>query len=183
MLQSRLLRIHQHDGMVASDMALDSLDRRLISCLKLDGRMSYSELAGRLGVSEGTARNRLGKLVASGALKIVPVVEPDRIGYRLNMWIGVRCRPGAARTVAEGLARFHAVRYATACAGVYDVICEAVFLSQAEMLGFLESELQTVDGITSAETSLVLEIAKAGWEWELREEDARSAARRDREGV
>ena len=169
--------------MVATDMALDALDRRLISCLKLDGRMSYSELAGRLGVSEGTARNRLGKLVTSGALKIVPVVEPDRIGYRLNMWIGVRCRPGAARTVAEGLAGFHAVRYATACAGVYDVICEAVFLSQAEMLRFLESELQTVDGITSAETSLVLEIAKAGWEWELREEDARSASRRNREGV
>ena len=113
--------------MVATDMALDALDRRLISCLKLDGRMSYSELGGRLGVSEGTARNRLGKLLASGALQIVPVVEPEMIGYRLNMWIGVRCRPGSARSVAEGLARFHAVRYATACAGVYDVICEAVF--------------------------------------------------------
>jgi len=152
-------------------MALDALDRRLISCLKLDGRMSYSELSERLGVSEGTARNRLGKLVSSGRLQIVPVVEPDTIGYRLNIWIGVRCRPGVSRMVAEGLARFHAVRYATACTGVYDVICEAVFLSQAEMLRFLESELQTVDGIVGVETSMVLEIAKTGWEWELREED------------
>jgi Lrp/AsnC family transcriptional regulator for asnA, asnC and gidA len=153
-------------------MSLDALDRRLISCLKLDGRMSYSELSERLGVSEGTARNRLGKLVGSGRLQIVPVVEPDTIGYRLNVWIGVRCRPGTPRTVAEGLAQFHAVRYATACAGVYDVICEAVFLSQAEMLAFLEAELQTVDGIVGVETSMVLEIAKTGWEWELREEDA-----------
>jgi Lrp/AsnC family transcriptional regulator for asnA, asnC and gidA len=152
-------------------MALDALDRRLISCLKLDGRMSYSELSERLGVSEGTARNRLGKLLGSGRLQIVPVVEPDTIGYRLNVWIGVRCRPGASRTVSEGLAQFHAVRYATACAGVYDVICEAVFLSQAEMLQFLEAELQTVEGIVGVETSMVLEIAKTGWEWELREED------------
>ena len=153
-------------------MSLDLLDRRLISCLKLDGRMSYSELGERLGVSEGTARNRLGKLLGSGRLQIVPVVEPDTIGYRLNVWIGVRCRPGASRTVAEGLAQFHAIRYATACAGVYDVICEAVFLSQAEMLQFLEAELQTVEGIVGVETSMVLEIAKTGWEWELREEDS-----------
>ena len=75
------------------------------------------------------------------------------------------------------------MRYATACAGVYDVICEAVFLSQAEMLDFLESELQTVAGITGVETSMVLEIAKTGWEWELREEDPESITASDREGV
>lgn len=74
-------------------MSLDSLDRQLIAGLKLDGRMSYAELAGRLGVSEGTVKNRLTKLLRSGALAIVPVVEPDRIGYRLNVWIGVRCSP------------------------------------------------------------------------------------------
>ena len=151
-------------------MSLDALDRRLIACLKLDGRMSYAELAGRLVVSEGTARNRLTKLLESGTLAIVPVVEADRIGYRLNVWIGVRCQPGAGRVVADALAGF---RYAAACAGVYDVVCEAVFLSQAEMLRFLETELLWFDGISSVETSMVLGIAKTGWEWELREEDVR----------
>jgi Lrp/AsnC family transcriptional regulator for asnA, asnC and gidA len=170
-------------GSIAADMALDAVDRRLISCLKLDGRMSYAELAGRLQVSEGTARNRMQKLMDAGTLQVVPVVEPDTIGYRLNVWIGVRCLPGAARTIAHALAEFHAVRYATACAGVYDVICEAVFLSQAEMLDFLESELQTVSGITGVETSMVLEIAKTGWEWELREEDPVPVRPPDREGV
>lgn len=93
--------------------------------------------------------------------------------------MGCAAVPGAARRVADGLAGFHAVRYAAACAGIYDVVCEAVFLSQAEMLEFMETELQTVEGITSAETTMVLDIAKTGWEWELREEDVR--ARRARE--
>ena len=176
-----LLKNPDQRGTIVADMGLDAVDRRLISCLKLDGRMSYAELAGRLGVSEGTARNRLGKLLGSGTLQVVPVVEPDTIGYRLNVWIGVRCRPGSARSVAESLAGFHAVRYATACAGVYDVICEAVFLSQAEMLDFLEAELQTVEGVTGVETSMVLEIAKTGWEWELREEDTPLRTHRSRE--
>jgi Lrp/AsnC family transcriptional regulator for asnA, asnC and gidA len=154
-------------------MRLDSLDRQLIASLKLDGRMSYSELAGRLGVSESTARNRLARLVDAGTVRILPIVDQTQLGYRLNAWIGVRCRPGAFRKVAESLAGFHAVRYVGACTGAYDVICEAVFLSQEEMLRFLESELPTVDGITSTDSSIVLEMAKLGYEWELREEDAR----------
>ena len=129
-------------------MSLDSLDRQLIASLKLDGRMSYKEFAGRLGVNEGTARNRLTRLVDAGTINILPIIDQTQIGYRLNAWIGVHCRPGAFRRVAEGLAGFHAVRYVGACTGAYDVICEAVFLSQDEMLGFLEWELATVDGVT-----------------------------------
>ncbi|MBS1882808.1 MAG: Lrp/AsnC family transcriptional regulator [Actinobacteria bacterium] len=133
--------------------------------------MSYKQLAERLGVNEGTARNRLARLIESGTIKIGPIIDQTQIGYRLNVWIGVHCRPGALRRVAEDLAGFHAVRYVGACTGAYDVICEAVFLSQAEMLVFLESELAKVDGVTDTESSVVLEITKLGYEWELREED------------
>jgi Lrp/AsnC family transcriptional regulator for asnA, asnC and gidA len=153
-------------------MRLDDLDRRLVGALKEDGRMSYKQLATALGVAEGTARNRLTRLLDSGTIRIGPIVDQTKIGYRLNVWIGVHCRPGSLRTVAEGLAECHPVRYVGACTGAYDVICEAVFLSQAEMLAFLESELAAVDGVRDTESSVVLEITKLGYEWELREEDA-----------
>jgi Lrp/AsnC family transcriptional regulator for asnA, asnC and gidA len=152
-------------------MALDALDRRLVAALKEDGRMSYTELAARLDVAEGTARNRLQRLLESETLHIVPIIDQMKIGYRLNVWIGVRCRPGTFSRVAEALARAHAVRYVGACTGAYDVICEAIFLSQEEMLKFLERELPVIDGITGTETSVVLRITKLGYEWELREED------------
>jgi Lrp/AsnC family transcriptional regulator for asnA, asnC and gidA len=154
-------------------MRLDALDRRLVAVLKQDGRMSFTQLATELGVSEATARKRLHRLVESETIRIGPIVDQAKIGYRLNVWIGIRCRPGTFRAVAEGLAKFHAVRYVGACTGAYDVICEAVFLSQAEMLTFLERELAAVDGVTETQSSVVLEITKLGYEWELREEDAR----------
>jgi Lrp/AsnC family transcriptional regulator, regulator for asnA, asnC and gidA len=154
-------------------MRLDALDRKLVATLKQDGRMSFTQLASMLGVSEATARKRLHRLVESETIRIGPIVDQAKIGYRLNVWIGIRCRPGTFRGVAEGLAKFHAVRYVGACTGAYDVICEAVFLSQAEMLTFLERELAAVDGVTETQSSVVLEITKLGYEWELREEDAR----------
>jgi Lrp/AsnC family transcriptional regulator for asnA, asnC and gidA len=161
-------------------MRLDQVDRQLIASLKLDGRMSYAELAGRLGVSEGTARNRLARLTESGTVRILPIVDQTKVGYRLNVWIGIRCVPGALRQVADDLAALHAVRYVGACTGFYDVIGEAIFLSQAEMLDFLESELPQVGGIVALETSTVLEISKLGYEWELREEDALTRQPRSR---
>jgi Lrp/AsnC family transcriptional regulator for asnA, asnC and gidA len=153
-------------------MRLDELDRLLIAALKEDGRMSYKALGARLGVAEGTARNRLNRLIETGAIRaITPIIDQTQIGYRLNVWVGIRGRPGTFRGIAEALARVHAVRYVGATTGAYDVICECVFLSQAEMVRFLEDEIPRIDGIVDTQTSLVLEITKLGYEWELREED------------
>ncbi len=133
--------------------------------------MSYTDLAQRLGTAEGTARNRLQRIISSGVVRIVPIVDQTKIGYRLNVWIGIRCRPGTFRQVAMGLARFDAIRYVGACTGAYDVIVEAIFLSQEEMGDFLEQELPQVEGIVSTETSIVISMEKLGYEWELRESD------------
>jgi Lrp/AsnC family transcriptional regulator, regulator for asnA, asnC and gidA len=156
---------------------LDSVDRGLVANLKLDGRMSYAELASRLGVSEGTARNRLTRLIEGGVVRIAPVVEPEPIGYRLNVWLGIRCHPGAARDAAAALRDLHPVRYVGICTGTYDLICEAIFLSEAELLGFLSTGLADVPGLVHVDTSTVLDIAKFGYEWELREEDVLPASR------
>lgn len=61
--------------MLFAEMSLDVLDRQLITVLKEDGRMSYTDLAQRLGVTEGTARNRLQRMIGSDTLRIVPIVD------------------------------------------------------------------------------------------------------------
>ncbi len=161
-------------------MRLDAIDRQLIACLKLDGRMSYAEMASQLNVSEGTARNRLARLLESGTLRVFPVVEPEPIGYRLNVWLGIRCQPGALRRIGEALRESHAVRYVGLCAGAFDIICEAVFLSETELLSFLSDEVSAIDGVVEVSTSTVLDTCKLGYEWELREEDVAPARRRQR---
>lgn len=157
--------------MLLAEMSLDRLDRQLITVLKEDGRMSYTDLAQRLGVTEGTARNRLQRMLSSDTLRIVPIVDQAQIGYRLNVWIGIRCRPGTFRDVARGIAQLDSVRYVGSCTGAYNVIVEAIFLSQEELGDFLAQELPEIDGIVSTETSVVFSIDKLGYEWEMRESD------------
>lgn len=45
---------------------MDDTDRRLVGLLREDGRMPIAVLAAKLGVSRGTAQNRLDKLLESG---------------------------------------------------------------------------------------------------------------------
>jgi DNA-binding Lrp family transcriptional regulator len=47
---------------------MDETDRRLIGLLREDGRMAIATLAAKLGVSRGTAQNRLDKLVETGEI-------------------------------------------------------------------------------------------------------------------
>lgn len=159
-------------------MRLDTVDRQLIACLKLDGRMSYAEMAARLKVSEGTARNRLARLLETGALRVFPVVEPEPIGYRLNAWFGIHCAPGSLKHVGEALRTLHPVRYVGLCSGAFDIICEAVFLSEKELLTFLSDEVSAIEGVVDVRTSTVLDTCKLGYEWELREEDVAPVKRR-----
>lgn len=151
---------------------LDDIDRKLIAALKEDGRMRHTDLAIRLSVTEGTVRNRMHRLTRDGTLRIVPIINPTKIGYRLNVWIGMRCQPGTFGRVAEQLARLHAIRYVGACTGTYDVIAEAIFLSQSEMYTFLEKDVPLIDGILSTDSAVVLRMTKLGYEWELREEES-----------
>lgn len=159
-------------------MRLDTVDRQLIACLKLDGRMSYAEMAVRLRVSEGTAKNRLARLLESGALRVFPVIEPQPVGYRLNAWFGIECAPGAMNEVGEALRNLHPIRYVGLCAGAFDIICEAVFLSEKELLTFLTDDVSRIEGVAEVKTSTVLDTCKLGYEWELREEDVAPAKRR-----
>ena len=61
---------------------LDKLDFEILSCLQEDGRMSFTVIAEKLGVSIGTIRTRFNKLIEDGTVNIVGRVNPDKVGFR-----------------------------------------------------------------------------------------------------
>lgn len=54
---------------------MDETDFRIISILKRNSRKSFTSVARELGVTEGTARNRISRLAREGSIKFT-------IGYR-----------------------------------------------------------------------------------------------------
>ena len=100
---------------------MDELDSRIIGLVQMDGRASNAKIARELGVSEGTIRRRVGRLIQEGVIRFTAVPNIEKMGYGTTALVGVQTRPGKADDVAEALARLEEVHYAAVTTGAFDV--------------------------------------------------------------
>ena len=70
-------------------IVLDETDKALIEALQQDGRMPYTRLAERVGLSEAAVRQRVQRLIESGVTQIVAVTDPLMLGFRRMAMVGL----------------------------------------------------------------------------------------------
>ena len=151
----------------AQDQVIDEIDRRVIRILQDDGRRPNTEIAREMHVSETTIRKRITQLVSRGLINIVAVPTPRAVGMTLSAIIGISVTLPKLREISEELKRQKEVRYVGVSTGRYDIIVEAFFFDQQHFLDFISSKLSRMDGITGLETSMILEVVKFSYEWEI----------------
>ena len=131
---------------------MDDLDRKIIALLQLDGRSSNAKIAREVGVSEGTVRRRLRRLVLDDVVKIIAVPNLEKLGYATTALIGLQTGPGKSDSVAEAIASLPEAHYVAITTGAYDVFIGAG-LESAEGLGaFLRTKVGVIDGVQRTET-------------------------------
>jgi Lrp/AsnC family transcriptional regulator for asnA, asnC and gidA len=149
------------------DDILDEIDRRVIKILQVDGRRPNTEIARELKVSETTIRKRVAQLVSRGLINIVAVPTPKAAGMNMSAIIGISVTLPKLKEISEELKSLREVRYVGLSTGRYDIIVEAFFFDQQHFLDFISSRLSRMEGITSLETSMILDIVKFSYEWEI----------------
>jgi Lrp/AsnC family transcriptional regulator for asnA, asnC and gidA len=142
---------------------IDKLDRKLIEELQKDGRESYTELARKLGVTEGTVRKRVKNLVNKNIMKIVAVPNVSELGYKLMSIIGMQVKMVDLRKVADALAKKANVCHLAFVAGRYDLMILVVSRSHKELSDFIEKEISTIPSVLRTETFVNLDIIKGAW--------------------
>jgi Lrp/AsnC family transcriptional regulator for asnA, asnC and gidA len=145
----------------------DALDRRIIGYLQEDGRLSNTEIARRLKVTETTVRKRIKALVDDGLMTILGVPHPSVAGLSVSAIIGIRVQLASLHHVAEQLRSYPEVRYVGLAAGRYDVLVEAFFTDQAHVLEFVSGRLGVLEGVIAVENSLILKVVKFSYEWQV----------------
>jgi Lrp/AsnC family transcriptional regulator for asnA, asnC and gidA len=146
---------------------IDEIDRRVIKILQADGRRPNTEIARDLHVSETTIRKRVSQLVSQGLINIVAVPTPRAVGLNLSAIIGISVTLPKLKEISEELKSQKEVRYVGVSTGRYDIIAEAFFLDQQHFLDFISSKLSSMEGITGLETSMILDVVKFSYEWEI----------------
>ncbi|WP_134698891.1 Lrp/AsnC family transcriptional regulator [Ammoniphilus sp. YIM 78166] len=139
---------------------LDRLDFEILQLLQEDGRRSYTEMAHLLEVSEGTIRARINKMQEEEVFEFIIHTNPNRVGLTVQAIIGIKTQLGLQEKVAVKLREFPSVRFIGAFSGRNDLIIQAYFRSNDELVLFVNHELSKIEGIISADVSIELKQYK-----------------------
>ena len=115
-----------------------------MAILQEDGRAPHVELARRLGVSEGTVRRRVAKLLKGGVIRVVAVAEPERLGYHTSAFIGLQVDPAQVEEVATKLAALAETEQVAITTGRYDIFIWVNLESAEALAAFLHRKVGTV---------------------------------------
>jgi len=139
----------------------DELNRGIIDLLQEDGRIPFKDIAARLGVSEGTVRNRVQWMKEAGMLRIVALADPMAIRYRADAMVGIKVSSlSTPRKVAERLSQHAEVVYSIWVSGRFDLLIEVVCESSGLFQGFLEKHCFGSQDIDRFEVMTTIEMFK-----------------------
>ena len=136
---------------------MDELDTRIVEILQGDGRASNAGIARQVGVSEGTVRRRLKRLVQEEYIQVVALPDPAKMGYNSQALVGVQVDPDKVSQVADDLSGLKEVKWVAITTGAFDIF-GWVTLQSAEALGiFLRTQVGVIPGVRRTETFVKLD--------------------------
>jgi len=146
---------------------VDDIDKAIIRELQVDGRMPYTKLGKLVGLSQAAVRQRVQRLIESGAMQVVAVTDPLAVGFAMEAMIAVSVE-GDLRDVADALAAVPEVTYLVITTGRYDLLAEVVCESTDALFELVNDVVRATPGVVHAETLTYLHVAKQSYSWGTR---------------
>ncbi|PUA34151.1 MAG: transcriptional regulator [Candidatus Terraquivivens tikiterensis] len=132
----------------------------LLKILREDARKPFLEIAKLLGVSETAVRKRVRKLEESGIIRKYTVeVDPKKIGFNINVLIGIDTVPERFISALERLKDMEEVVSLYSSSGDHMILAECWFRSSKELSDFVR-KLESIDGVIRVCPAIILEKVK-----------------------
>ena len=143
---------------------LDPIDRKILSELQADGRMTNVELAKRVGISAPPCLRRVRALEEQGYINGYHAdVDPRSLGFEVQVFamVGLQSQAEADLAAFEARCRnWPLVRECHMLNGEVDFILKCVSPDLSTFQSFLTGDLLTAPNVGSVKTSLVIRGAK-----------------------
>ena len=142
-------------------MSLDEIDRRLLTELATDGRVSVNELASRANVSRATAYARFDRLQSNGAVKgFQAIIDPGALGYTIAALILLNVEQQHWREVPKKLLSLPGVEYVAFTSGQFDMVLIVRAPDIAALRDVVLVKLHGMPEVKSSETIFILDEAR-----------------------
>ncbi|MEY4714525.1 MAG: hypothetical protein RIQ37_855 [Actinomycetota bacterium] len=151
-------------GFGSQEVSLDETDFRIIAALQKDGRLSFQELAERVGVPYQTTRRRARILLENEIVR--PEVLTNRLVEGTAVIAGVNLRTtGPIPPIAQQLGNLEEVEIAVHTTGSFDLMLEVACRDREHLAELVGKTLPGIPGVVSTETNIYLRVVKLPQSW------------------
>lgn len=145
-------------------MRLDQFDRKILSLLQADGRLTNNDLSERVNLSPSQCSRRRQRLEDDGFIRgYRAVLDRDRLGFPLvnviSVTLATHNRDNAQR-FADLVARLPEVQEAHALTGEMDYILKVVTPDLKSLADFVNGILLPHESVQHVKTAIVLQTLK-----------------------
>ncbi|MFW6384807.1 MAG: Lrp/AsnC family transcriptional regulator [Halodesulfurarchaeum sp.] len=133
---------------------MDDLDREILDVLRRDARTPYTEIASRIGVSEGTVRNRVDRLVDDGVIERFTVsTHTGNVKAMVEIGVAVDVDTHA---VSDRMVEWDEVDFVWQVSGEEDIVL-VVDAIDTDTLNDLITQAREQEEVMSTKTRLILD--------------------------
>jgi Lrp/AsnC family transcriptional regulator for asnA, asnC and gidA len=144
---------------------IDPIDCRMIEFLQKDGRLSNTEIAKKLGLSEATVRTRLQRLIQEQYIQIVAVSNPLKLGFEAVGTIRIHVDIKQMDKIIRELKGIRALWHIVQSTGGTGIETEFVVKDLNKLNELIFEKINRIDGVLRTETSLFLNYVKRQYDW------------------
>ncbi|MDA2893229.1 Lrp/AsnC family transcriptional regulator [Mycolicibacterium sp. BiH015] len=142
-------------------VAIDDVDRRILTALHADARMSNSALADLIGIAPSTCHGRVRRLQEVGVIRgFYADIDPAAIGLTLQAMISVSLQAnsrGKIRSFIQTIRRKPQVMDVYFLAGADDFILHVAARDTDDLRAFVVDNLNADADVAGTQTSLIFE--------------------------
>lgn len=147
-----------------SQFRLDEINRRILSAVQQDGRLTLAELAQKVGLSPSPCHRRVRLLEDRGVIeRYVAVINQRSVGLPVSVFISIKLesqREDSLARFAKAIAPWPEILECYLMTGQRDYLLRVVVADLAAYEVFLKTKLTRLNGINSIESSFALEQVK-----------------------
>jgi len=145
---------------VSDVVELDEKDMKILRMLAQNGRISFSEMARSIGLSDVAVMKRVRKLEQKGVIKgYTVVVDPKKLGYNLVSITGIDVEPQSLFTVAETLKSWDSVKYLAITSGDH-AIMTVIWARDSDDMARIHDSISKLPGVKRVCPAVILEVLK-----------------------
>ena len=140
---------------------LDEVDKAIVEYLSRDARVSNGQIAGALGVTEGTVRARVKRMEEEKLIRITAVTNIDRFrdATLAYIWIEVE-RSDQTRSVAQALAQIEELGFVGVMLGRSDILAITMVRNTEHLAEFVHQRINVIPGVRRTDSTLGVNFVK-----------------------